>query len=67
MNNQPECENVSLDPIELPGFGGRRWSVQFDEPEISSDAGLAAVAASGVGDKLLASIAVLLPAAANRS
>jgi len=42
---------------EFPAFAGRRWSVQFDEPELTGDAGLAAVAASGVGDRLLASIA----------
>lgn len=42
--------------IDLPGLAGRKWSAQFDEPEMSSDAGLAAISLSGVGGKLLASI-----------
>ena len=57
MNNQRKNEIDISKSIDLPGFAGRRWTVQFDEPEISSDAGLAAVAASGVGEKLLADIA----------
>lgn len=43
--------------IDLPGFSDRKWSVQFDEPQLSSDAGLAAIFASKVGDKLLSAIA----------
>ena len=31
--------------------------MRFDEPELTSDAGLAAVSASGVGDGLLSSLA----------
>jgi len=47
----------SVSQIDLPGFSGRNWSLHFDEPELTSDAGLAAIAASGVGDKLLRDIA----------
>jgi hypothetical protein len=47
----------NTEPIDLPTFSGRKWSAHFDEPELSSDAGLAAIAASGVGEKLIADIA----------
>lgn len=46
--------------VDLPTFSGRKWSVHFDEPELSSDAGLTAIAASGIGDKLLADIATAI-------
>jgi hypothetical protein len=42
--------------IPLARRFGRRWEVRFDEPELTSDAGLAAVFSSGVGEGLLASL-----------
>jgi len=49
--------SLNSEPIDLPTLSGRKWSTQFDEPELSSDAGLVAIAASGLGDKLIADIA----------
>lgn len=46
--------------IDFPTFCGRKWSVHFDQPELSNDAGLAAIAASGVADKLIADIAAVI-------
>jgi hypothetical protein len=43
--------------IPLASFFGRRWEVRFDEPELTSDGGLAAVAASGVGEGLVDALA----------
>lgn len=60
MNNKPVSEVLDQNAtgfIDLPGLAGRKWSAQFDEPEMSSDAGLAAIATSRVGSKLLSSIA----------
>jgi hypothetical protein len=36
---------------------GRRWETQFDEPQLSSDAGLAALIGSGIGDGLISKLA----------
>jgi len=60
VNKKPNpavSSSFNAELIDLPAFSGRKWSVQFDEPELSSDAGLAAVAASKVGEKLLGAIA----------
>lgn len=59
MNNSKSSEVSDQigSVIDLPGLAGKKFSAQFDEPEMSSDAGLAAIAASGVGAKLLADIA----------
>ena len=51
---------MNTSPIDFPSFCGRKWSIHFDEPELSSDAGLAAIAASGVGEKLIADIAAAI-------
>lgn len=58
QKQNPAASSVSnTELIDLPAFSGRKWSVQFDEPELSSEAGLTAVAASKVGNQLLRSLA----------
>jgi hypothetical protein len=58
QNTNPAVSTqFNTDPIDFPAFSGRKWSVHFDEPDLTSDAGLVAVAASGAGDRLLAAIA----------
>lgn len=58
--NSQVSNQIGADNIDLPSLAGKNWSAQFDEPEMSSDAGLAAIAASGVGKKLLATIAAAI-------
>ena len=63
MKKDKDCGNFDqLGPqvIELNGFANRKWSVHFDEPEMSSDAGLAAIGGSKVGEKLIAAIAAAI-------
>lgn len=52
----PAARYDDTDPIALATHFGKRWEVRFDEPELSSDAGLAAVVSSGVGQGLIASL-----------
>ena len=54
---QVTAPHNNTDRIPLTTFFGKRWEVEFDEPDLTSDAGLAAVQASGVGERLLASVA----------
>lgn len=56
QNSQVASQN-STNFVSLPGLAGRNWSTHFDEPEMTSDAGLAVIAASGLGGNLLAGIA----------
>ncbi len=56
----PTADYDDTGAIPLATHSGRRWKVCFDEPELSSDSGLAAVAASGVGEELLSSLAAAI-------
>ena len=47
-------------PFKVASLFGRRWEAQFDERELSSDAGLAALVSSGIADGLLANLAAAL-------
>ena len=49
--NDQESESKSL---PLATFFGRSWETKFDEPELTSDAGLMAVVTSGIADELVA-------------
>ncbi|MGK0186892.1 MAG: hypothetical protein ACI9R3_002676, partial [Verrucomicrobiales bacterium] len=35
-------------PIPMATLFGRQWEARFDEPELTSDAGLAALVSSGI-------------------
>jgi len=54
--NASKPEN-RFDPLQSVPLFGRDWSIKFDEPELSSDAGLAALVSSGIADPLLANLA----------
>lgn len=54
--NPAASGTLNTGQIDLPTFSGRKWSAHFDQPELSSDAGLAALAASAVGEDLLTAI-----------
>lgn len=41
-------------PFKVASLFGRRWEAQFDEPKLSSDAGLTALVSSGIANGLLA-------------
>ncbi len=44
-------------PLPVATLFGRDWDVRFDEPELTSDAGLAALVSSGIADGLLHKLA----------
>ncbi|MFT4636764.1 MAG: hypothetical protein ACI8T1_000070 [Verrucomicrobiales bacterium] len=58
-NNLGEEKNISVGekngpkPLPSGSLFGREWDVRFDEPELTSDAGLAALVSSGIEDRLL--------------
>jgi len=45
------------EPLAAAMLGGKSWSVRFDEPDLTSDAGIAALLSSGIGDSLLGQLA----------
>lgn len=51
--NDSAANETKPDRIKIPQLCGRDWFVDFDEPELTSDAGIAAVAGSGVGNSLI--------------
>lgn len=55
--NQKDAEKKNLKLLSTKPLFGRRWEVEFDEPELTSDAGLAALAASGIAEGLIANLA----------
>ena len=55
--NQTDAEKNDLKPLSTRSLFGRRWEVQFDEPQLTSDAGRAALAGSGIADGLIAKLA----------
>jgi hypothetical protein len=40
-------------PLPMGTFSGRSWEASFDQPHLTSDAGIAALAASGIGGELI--------------
>lgn len=54
--NDSAAKGTKPDRIKIPQLCGRDWFVDFDEPELTSDAGIAALAASGIGNALIASL-----------
>ncbi|MEZ5329259.1 MAG: IS1380 family transposase [Verrucomicrobiales bacterium] len=48
------------DPIAMATLFGRQWEARFDEPELTSDAGLAAPVSSGIADEVIASLAAAM-------
>jgi hypothetical protein len=60
VKKQPNAATAAqwnADLIDLASLKGKRWQVSFDEPELTSDAGIAAVQASGVGEDLIDALA----------
>ncbi len=53
LKNDQKSDSKSL---PLATFFGRSWETEFDEPELTSDAGLMAVVTSGVADGLVAQL-----------
>ena len=62
-NSAEKKENISVGeksgskPLPAGSLFGRDWDVRFDEPELTSDAGLAALVSSGIADRLLRQLA----------
>ena len=50
-------EKNELKPLPTTSLFGREWDVRFDEPELTSDAVLAALVSSGIADRLLGLLA----------
>jgi hypothetical protein len=53
-------QTFNSDPIAMAPLFGRRWEARFDEPELTSDAGLAALVSSGIADEVIASLAAAM-------
>ncbi len=47
-------------PIPMATLFGRQWEARFDEPELTSDAGLAALVSSGIADEVIAKLAAAM-------
>jgi hypothetical protein len=58
-DNSAEIKDA-CNPFKVASLFGRRWEAQFDEPDLSSDAGLAALVSSGIADGLLVNLAAAL-------
>lgn len=57
MINSAKCsaaQSSNSNPVPMATLFGRSWETRFDEPELTSDAGLMAVVTSGVADELIA-------------
>lgn len=60
MRETRDCSDTRLNalkPLPMGSLFSREWEAQFDEPELTSDAGLAALAGSGIADRLIAQLA----------
>ena len=55
--NNSAADATKPNRIKIPQLSGLDWFVDFDEPDLTSDAGIAAVAASGIGGSLIAALA----------
>ena len=54
---QSDTAKDAPEPLPATTLGGRSWAVTFDEPNLTSDAGIAALVSSGIGDSLLGRLA----------